>query len=442
MTSLRILFVTPYIPSPLRVRPYHLIRELTRRNHRVTVAALCTPEEEDAAVALRTECERVETLPLHRPRALWHCIRQRPWGIPLQALYTQSSAMERLIQAELYGVRGGAVEPCRYDLVHVEHLRAARFGLLACGLPRVYDAVDCISRLLEHTAALAASRLVRSVARIDLQRTRRLEARLIGEFDRTLVASDADGRALGELATQWRHGRDLRASPSHARGGPPITVLANGVDLQCFRPADTAREPATLVFVGRMSYHANITAILRFTREVMPLIWAQRPDTRLLLVGAAPARAVRRLARVHGSRVVVTGYVPDTRPFLARATVSVSPLVYAVGTQNKILQAMAMGTPVVATPPGCDALQVQPGRDLLVADDAAQFAHHVVRLFDDAALRRWLAENGRRYVDTHHDWHVAGTQLEAIYGETIARRCVRTDPAWRPMARRAGGGIS
>ena len=441
MTRLRILFVTPYVPSPLRVRPYHLIRQLSQRGHRVTVAGLCTPEEEQAVAALRAECERVETLPLSWSRALWNCIRQRPAGMPLQALYTHSAAMQRLLQDEL---RAAAVDNGRqapYDLVHIEHLRAARLGLVAHNLPCVYDAVDCISRLLEHAATRAASRMVRCAARFDLNRTRRFEAWLLGQFDCTLTASEADKQALVELAAPpGQRMRGIPAMHSGAAGVPAIAVLPNGVDLAYFQPSDAPREPATLVFVGRMSYHANVTAILWFVHDVLPLIWAQRPDTQLLIVGSHPVRAVRQLGRRYGPRVAVTGYVPDTRPFLARATVSVSPLLYAVGMQNKILEAMAMGTPVVATPPGCAALHVQPGTDLLVAEGAAHFAAQVVRLLDDAALRRGLAEEGRRYVQDDHDWHAVGTQLEDIYCEAAARFRARTTVARPPLASRSGDG--
>ena len=410
MTRLRILLVTPYVPSPLRVRPYNFVRQLSQRGHRVTVAAVCTPGEKEAAAALQGECERVETVPFHRGRALWNCIGRMPTGAPLQTLYTHSPALERLLEAELQTTHTGSGRHEPYDILHVEHLRAALMGLSVQGLPRVYDSVDCISRLLERASTLAASPVARLAARVDLNKTRRFEARLVRTFDCTLVTSEPDRQALAALADR------TEVAPA-----PRITVVPNGVDLPYFQPSDVSREPATLVYLGRMSYHANVTAVLQFTHHVMPLIWAHRPDTQFVIVGADPMPAVHRLARRYGPRVVVTGYVSDTRPFLARATVSVSPLLYAVGIQNKILESMAMRTPVVATPAACSALRVESGTHLLTADNAAAFAHDVLRLFDDAGLRRRLAEHGRRYVERHHDWGAIGGLLEDSYFDAVTR---------------------
>jgi glycosyltransferase involved in cell wall biosynthesis len=118
----------------------------------------------------------------------------------------------------------------------------------------------------------------------------------------------------------------------------------------------------------------------------------------------------------------VTGYVADVRPYLARATVSVSPLRYAVGVQNKVLEAMAMATPVVATPAACTALTARPGEQLLVAEGAEAVAAAVTRLLGDARLARRLGEAGRRYVEAEHDWRAVARSLEAIYRDAIAAR--------------------
>ena len=441
MTGLRILFVTPYVPSPLRVRSYNFIRQLSRQGHRVTVATLCTPGEETAAAALRVECERVLTAPFGFGGAIWNCVRNAWMQAPLQALCTFSAVLGRRLATELGTTRGGNGHGAPYDLIHIEFLRAALFGLTVQGLPRVYDSVDCISRLLESTATLAGSPIARCAARIDLNATRRFEGRLIGEFEHTLATSDADRQALATLVEQsWqRLGGATRQQPQ-TPAAPAITVVPTGVDLQYFQPRHSVREAGTLVFVGRMSYHANVTAVLQFVHSVMPRIWAQRPDTRLLIVGSNPNRSVRRLARQYGPRVVVTGAVPDTRPFLARATVSVNPLVYAVGVQSKILEAMAMGTPVVVTPPASGSMRVQHGRHLLIAEDAVQFAQHVLHLFDDTALRVHLAENGRRYVEDHHDQRTVGVQLEDIYCRAIAQFRTHQSFAHQPLHRVARTG--
>jgi sugar transferase (PEP-CTERM/EpsH1 system associated) len=414
MQTLRILFVTPYVPSLVRVRPYNLIRRLVAKGHDVTVITACTSEAEHAdAGALQRLCTRVETVRVPLYRSLWNCARGLRTQLPLQALYACSPALQQRVAAELDGGTPPRRRQRLYDLLHVEHLRAALCGLNVTGMPRVYDSVDCISRLFEKTLQMSPTAASRLMAFVDLERTRRFEGRLLDRFERILTASEADKESLQAL----RHRYDGTA-PSDTE---LIAVVRNGVDIEYFTPPDRARDPATLVFVGRMSYHANVAAVLYFVRHVLPVVWRQRPDVKLVIVGQDPAREVRALARRYGSRVAVTGSVPDVRPYLARATVSISPLRYAVGIPNKILEAMAMATPVVTTPAGTTSLPVRDQEHLLIAADAGDFARHVLRLLDDPALQHRLGEHGRNYVASHHDWRALASGLEDIYMETVTR---------------------
>src|SRR4030095_6382209 len=147
---------------------------------------------------------------------------------------------------------------------------------------------------------------------------------------------------------------------------------------------------------------------------------AQRADARLVIVGADPPAALRALASEAGSRCEVTGYVADIRPYLARATVSVSPLEYAVGTQNKILEAMAMATPVVATPAGSAGLDAIPGEHLLLAAGDRAIATAVLQLLDDPALARRLGSAARQCVEARYDVRAVVKELESIYADAIA----------------------
>lgn len=398
MRPLRILFLTPYVPSPLRIRPFGFTRALAARGHRVCVlAAASSPAEERDAERLRAFCEEVRMVPVPLTRSLWNCAWELAGSAPLQAVYSHSPALEAEL-ARLLAAR-------RFDVVHVEHLRAARLGLAATGVPRVFDAVDCISALFARAARRGPSRWSRLRARLDLERTRRYESFLLGRFDVTLVTSEGDRAALVELAD----------------AGAPVDlrVVANGVDLRDFAPAKTRREEDELVFVGRMSYHANVAAAVELVEAVMPLVWRERPRTRVTIVGADPARRVRALAR-GDVRVTVTGSVADVRPYLWRATAAACPLVYTAGIQNKLLEAMACATPVVASSAACEALETRPEVHLLQADGAPAFARALLRVLNDASLRRNLGQAGREYVEAHHDWDRAATQLERIYASLAA----------------------
>jgi polysaccharide biosynthesis protein PslH len=174
-----------------------------------------------------------------------------------------------------------------------------------------------------------------------------------------------------------------------------------------------------------MSYHANITAALYLVRDIMPLVWARRPDAEVWVAGKDPSREVQALtasnatkseSRADGNkRVFVTGTVPDLRPYLHKATIAVAPMPYGAGIQNKVLEAMACGAPVVASPQAASALPADPGSDLLVASGAEAFAEAILELLDHPERREQLGRAGRGYVERCHSWDGIGAQLESIY---------------------------
>jgi glycosyltransferase involved in cell wall biosynthesis len=240
---------------------------------------------------------------------------------------------------------------------------------------------------------------------LDLARTRRYESRLLKRFERVLVTSPHDRDALARLA-------------STTEANDRLCVLPNGVDLDYFKPLDLPRDPATIIFSGKMSYHANIAAAIDLARQIMPHVWQQRPTAKLVLAGKDPAPELLALAA--DPRIVVTGTVPDLRPYLAQATVAVSPIRYGVGIQNKVLEAMAMATSSVASSQATSALQVQAGRDLLTADSPETLAQAIVELLMHDALRQSIGQAGRHYVETYHDWNGAAETLAGVYQAAIA----------------------
>jgi glycosyltransferase involved in cell wall biosynthesis len=404
---LGVLFVTPYVPSPLRPRPFHLIRHLAELGHRVALIAVARSRaERDAAEELRPFVAPLHVVPVSMLRSIANCVKAIPSTLPFQSVVAFAPEARRLMRSVLDPSTAN-----RPDLVHIEHLRAAPFGDGLTGVPVVFDAVDCISRLFSEAKQQAPTLMGRLAARVDLGRTQRFEAGLTNRYARVLTANEADRRALVAL-TEGRGGEaDIRR----------IEVLTNGVDGTYFGPGPTRRDPATLIYVGRMSYHGNARAVLWLIEEIMPLIWARNPDVRLEVVGDAPTGAIRRLAAKHAPRIVATGYVPDVRPYLYRATISVNPLVYGVGIQNKLLEAMATATPVVTTPIGCSALQARDGEHVLVAAGPETFAAQVTRLLDDPALRARIGASGREYVERHHAWSAVARSLERVYRDVLER---------------------
>jgi glycosyltransferase involved in cell wall biosynthesis len=380
------------------------VRGLAAIGHRVTLVAAAASENELAAAdGMSPYCEQVRIVRIPLARSLWNCVAGLAGRAPLQARYCLDPALSAHIHIALHA--GGG-----YDVLHVEHLRAALYGLAVGGVPRVYDAVDCMSRLHEHTAAAGPTAAARLIARAELGRTRRFERALVKRFDRILVSAESERTALLALGAE---------SDTTGSTAARVRVLSNGVDVAYFAPTAAPRQAATLIFVGRMGYHANFAAARTLVDELMPRLWTRRPDARALIVGDQPPAALRELAARSAGRVEVTGYVPDVRPYLAAATAAVVPLPYAVGIQNKVLEAMAMATPVVATAAACAALSATAGEHLLVAGELDEMAAMALRLIDDPTLAAGIGAAGRRYVERHHDWSAASRQLEAVYREVV-----------------------
>ena len=262
------------------------------------------------------------------------------------------------------------------------------------------------------------------MTRVELNRTRKYEGWLAHQFDQVLVTSPADKQALLQLSHRSEgmieHAREvgLRRDVDSI-----LHVLPNGVDLEYFSPGGGRRDDATITFTGKMSYHANVTAALHLVQDIMPHVWGQRPDVKVWIVGKDPTPAVRALAS-SSPNVLVTGTVPDVRPYLRQATMAVAPVPYGAGIQNKVLEAMACGTPVVASPQGVSALQTKPDRELLVADGAEAFAKAIISLLADPERRQMLGRAGRSYVEARHSWDCIGAQLEAVYQTAIAEKSV------------------
>ena len=400
---MRVLYVVPYVPSPIRTRPYGLLRALARRGHDLTVATLETPAEAEALRRLRAEGFRVVAVPFARREALANLLRALPTRTPLQAAFNTSPAFAHLLETTWLAES--------YDVVHVEHLRGVQYALFAQGrlrhwglrTPVVWDAVDSISLLFARAAAGGPSLRTRLMARVDLARTRRYEGEMMRRLGAILVTSPEDARAF----------EDLAGAPAPTATQAALHVVPNGVDLTDFRPSGAPRALNTVVFSGKMSYHANVAAALDLAQTIMPLVWTQRPEVRLQIVGKDPAPQVQALAA--DPRIEVTGEVPAIAPYLERATAVACPLRYGVGIQNKVLEALAMAAPVVVTRQAVAALQARDGQDLLVATDAPSFAGHLLRLLNDPLARERLGQAGRRYVEARHDWQVIAQQLEAIY---------------------------
>jgi sugar transferase (PEP-CTERM/EpsH1 system associated) len=230
---------------------------------------------------------------------------------------------------------------------------------------------------------------------------RAYEQRIARGFDHSVVCTDEE-----------------RADFVAAIPGVPVSTLRNGVDLEYFRSAGAARVPGRMVFTGVMDYRPNVDAVVWFANEILPRVRAAVPGASFVICGSRPAPAVQALALLPG--VTVTGRVPDVRPYLDSAELFVAPLRIARGIQNKVIEAMAMGLPVVASVPAWTGTGLAEGEGGVVAADAETFAQRAASLLGDPARRAAMGEAGRRAVERDYAWDTQFAVLDRIVAEAAA----------------------
>jgi glycosyltransferase involved in cell wall biosynthesis len=227
--------------------------------------------------------------------------------------------------------------------------------------------------------------------------------RIAPQYDLCLVNSEEDRTALLTDAPGWTR----------------VEVLPNGLDLSQYPLGLATPEPDTLVYAGAVTYGPNRDGVAHFIREIFPAVRAQVGNARLLITGRVPSDGVAP----RGPGVTYTGYVPDVRPIIAGAWMSPVPLrAGAGGTRFKVLEALALGTPMVSTRIGAEGVAVTHGLNILKAEAPAAFAAETVRLLRSTTLRTQLATAGRRLIEERYNWKVLGARLVALAAELVDRR--------------------
>ncbi len=396
---MRILFVTPYVPSRIRVRPFNLIKSLSALHEISLVSLLCDEYEREMVEDVAKFCASVDLVPLPKRKAYKNCLVALPTLMPLRVAYYKSSAFAHRIKQV---IRERDIELVHGELIKV--VPALQAMQAQENIPFLYDSVDCISWYLQQQWHTARNPLKKTFVYTELKKMRRYEVQSLLAFDQVVITSEHDYDRLTALGG----------------GLQQIKVVPNGVDTSYFTPPAFPREKDSLVFCAKLDYYPNSHAIVSFCREILPLIWEQRPEVRLTIVGNNPPQAVRNLGL--DRRITVTGYVPDIRPYLSKAAIALAPLQIAAGMQNKVLEALAMGLPVVATPGSCRSLQVKNGIELLIAEGGQAYADAVLKVLDNQQLARDLGSAGRRYVELNHSWEATANMLSNLYQALVEKR--------------------
>ena len=403
---MKILFLSLRCPYPPhrgdRIRSYNFIKQLSEQ-HAVTVVYFAESESDiESAKHLEPFCERVEWVRFHRSFALMntgvHCLSRRP----LQLHYWYAPPMQRKINELL--------EQEDFELIHAHLFRMGQYVTEVQGPTKVLDLCDSLALNLSRRAELESNPWLakikldctpkRFLVKLEENRVRRYEVDIMKAFDCGTVVARFD--------------RDYLLKQDNNLN---LSIVPMGVDLDYFQPKSAVQPAPSLLFTGTMNYFPNADAAIYFCNEIFPRIREQHPKAEFYIVGNHPSDPVKRLEAQDG--VVVTGYVPDIRPYFEKASVFVAPLRAGSGIQTKNLEAMAMGVPVVTTPVGAMGLEADIGKELLVADTPTAFAENVVHLLNDEHLRERLARTARTRVETNYSWEAIGDRLKHVYTQAV-----------------------
>ncbi len=402
MNVLYLVHRMPYPPNKGdKVRSYHILRHLAAR-HRVWLGSFVDDPDDEAHVdTLRQWCVDLHLARLHPRSARLQSLPALLNDEPLTLRYYRDAGLAAWVRQVAASVP--------FDATFVFSSSMVQYADLVAGVPMLLDFVDVDSA--KWTEYAERHRWPLSwVYRREGERLLAYERAAAARAARSFFATEQEAELFRTLAPEC---------------ADRVEGVRNGVDAEHFAP-DAARpspfEAGTVpvVFTGAMDYWPNVDAVIWFARDVLPPLAARWPALRFVIVGRNPAPAVQALA---GEKVVVTGTVPDVRPYLQHAAVVVAPLRLARGIQNKVLEGMAMARPVVASVSCAEPIGAAPGREILTAADAAGFAEHVAALLADPSRAAEIGRAARDHVVHRFSWQaqlpafdrpLASTTLESV----------------------------
>lgn len=396
---MNILYLCHRFPYPPKrggkIRPFNMIRHLQASGHQVTVCSLArSAAEAEEGAGIAPHCTAFHMGHVKEPLQFARMIMRLPLTTP--------SSMGYFYSSELAAKVNHLLASQRWDLIFVHCSSVAQYVEHVTDVPKILDFGDMDSQKWLEYAHYKPFPLSLGYT---LEGTKMLwaEKRLARRFDLCTATTRAEWQTLNDYGT-----------------GAATDWFANGVDAQFFSPTDGAYDADTISFIGRMDYYPNQECMQRFCDQVWPLLRQQRPQMKLLIVGADPSPAMKALGQLPG--VTVTGSVPDVRPFIRGSALMVAPLAIARGTQNKILEAMAMGVPVVTSSVAAGGVDAEAPAHLLVADSPADLAAAVLRVTQNPAERDRLALAGRERMLSHHAWPKSMQRLDGIIEGCLRKR--------------------
>lgn len=400
---MKILVISRWFPYPpnngSKIRIFNLLKQLSLY-HEIHLLSFATePVSDEQIVAMRGYCRRVEVIPFHSFHPNRLKARLALFSLsPRSVIDTYNVDMARLVTS--------TVQCEQFGLVIASELDSAPYALMADSLPKLLDELQVTTFYNQFAGQTQPLKKFRYwLTWVKLQR---YLAQLTSQFSGCTTASNPERDQI------------LAAVPLKC----PLQVIPNGVDIQFYNGTVVQPQPDTLIYSGALTFDANFDAVAFFLQQIWPLIRTERPQAKLSITGKTDGVPLEQLPLTEG--VEFTGYLDDIRPAIAGSWINIVPLRIGGGTRLKILESLALGTPVIATRKGAEGLDLVSDRDFLIADDPVSFAAAVLNLLQNPDLREILSSNGRQAVTTRYDWHIIGQQFNHFVEQVAIGKAVST----------------
>ena len=403
---MRILWLSHLLPYPpkggVQQRSYNLLREVSRYHEIHFLAfnqrALVPSENVSASVAALSEhCRVLDVIPIpsdYSPhsRAI----------LAAQSLMTRAPYTVKWLHSKRFATAvRDAVTATAYDVAHFDTISLAQYKSLLPDIPASLTHHNIESAMLLRRVSIEPNVVRRAYFWQEARRLERYESRIAQSFAIHLTCSTLDAARLKAISR-----------------GARTAVVPNGVDTRYFDPAPFARQqvPKSVVFAGGLTWYPNVSAVQFLVREIWPRLKRKYPNAQATIIGRQPPDWLSTAATMDRS-IHVTGFVDDVRPYMAEAQVYVCPIFDGGGTKLKVLDALAMGVPLVAHPISCEGIDVMAERNVLLATTPDEFVEQIGRLFDDQGLRERLSRSGRDLAVRQYDFDSIGRDLASLYEE-------------------------
>lgn len=378
---MKTLFLTSRLPFPPnrgdKLRVFNFVKNLSQNGQVIHLLSFIISNKEKGYLSeLYKFCEKINTVLLPPFASNFQAVFGLLDKIPLQVSYYRSNKMFREVKRMM--------DENKYDVIYVHLFRMAPYVLNCKDVYKIVDLTDVVSKEIELSIS-HRSGIKKWIYNVEFPRIRSYETKISSEFDETWVISKYESELLRKYSPYSK-----------------IEVVPNGVDTDCFKPLNLEKDSFRLIFVGNLQIDHNIDAILYFYKEIFPVIKRKIPQTKFYIVGASPDYRLNSLAK--DKNVIITGLVGDLNLYLNQANIFVAPMRFSAGVQNKILEAMSAGLPVVCTDLANQGIKATPEREILIANNPLHFAEQLLYLSENSERCKAIGLNAREFVKSNFDW--------------------------------------